>query len=776
VANAATGQSVARRKYIPLAWNKKFTGRERELEALEQKLFVEQDCQKIAVVGLGGIGKTQVALRFAYSVFKKHPDVSIFWVSALSTEAFEQAFREIARVLGFQVAVDKEEDAKEMVRRYLGTTKAGKWLLVVDNIDDMGIVRESGQEKGILQYLPESESGLTVFTTRNLNIAQSLVRSDVIELSKMTEIEAVGVLRGCLIRKNLVETEKATTDQLLIELDYLPLAITQAAAYVNCNKHISLSKYLDLLQSTEEDIIRILSTEISDPTRYEKASSAVAKTWLVSFEQLLRQEPDAANLLRYVSCIEWKAIPQSILPSVQPAERMSRAIGMLCSYSFVTPRTDEETYDMHRLVHVAVRVWVREDASMEETQWKALRHLCNVFPSDDYKNRAVWRSYIPHAARMEDTIPGNHAEVRGVLCLKVGRCLQVDGRIRDAVRWLEKSRDLRERLAEDHPSRLASQHELAIAYQANGQVKEAVRLLEQVVAIQEQVLAEDHPSRLVSQSVLASAYQANGQVKEAMELLEQVVAIYKRVLAEDHPSRLASQHNLASAYQANGQVKEAVRLLEQVVAIQEQVLAEDHPSRLASQSMLASAYQANGQAKEAVQLLEQVVAIYKRVLAEDHPDRLASQHNLASAYQVSGQVKEAVQLLEQVFKVEECSLAGDHLSRLATQHNLASAYQANGQVKEAVRLLEQVVAIQERVLAEDHPDQLASQSMLASAYQANGQVKEAVRLLEQVVKVEECSLAEDHPSRRVRQFLSALYMEDGQVEHAERLLRLLEVD
>jgi tetratricopeptide (TPR) repeat protein len=102
------------------------------------------------------------------------------------------------------------------------------------------------------------------------------------------------------------------------------------------------------------------------------------------------------------------------------------------------------------------------------------------------------------------------------------------------------------------------------------------------------VLAEDHLNRLASQHVLAIAYQANGQVKEAVKLLERVVAIQAEVLAEDHPSRLASQHELARAYQANGQVKEAVKLLEHVVAIQAKVLAEDHPDRLLSERLLAA--------------------------------------------------------------------------------------------------------------------------------------------------------------------------------------------
>jgi len=316
-------------RYLPFSQNKNFIGRTEEIDTLEQKLMVEQDCQKIAVVGLGGVGKTQVALQFAYSILEKHPDVSVFWIHALSLETFEQACREVAGELGILGAEDGKEDVKELIQRHLGAERAGRWMLIVDNADE--------------------QKGLTV-----------------------------------------------------------------------------------------------------------------------------------------------------------------------------------------------------------ETQKRALQHLSNIFPSDEHTNREIWREYIPHVARMREVKAGEHVDIRGRLCLQVGCCLRVDGRIRDAVGWLEESRDLRAGLSKDNSDRLLTQHVLAIAYQANGQVKDAVRLLEQVVAIRERVLAEDHPSRLASQHNLASAYQANGQVKDAVRLLKHVVAIQERVLAEDHPDRLTSQHNLARAYKANG--------------------------------------------------------------------------------------------------------------------------------------------------------------------------------------------------------------------------------
>jgi tetratricopeptide (TPR) repeat protein len=108
--------------------------------------------------------------------------------------------------------------------------------------------------------------------------------------------------------------------------------------------------------------------------------------------------------------------------------------------------------------------------------------------------------------------------------------------------------------------------------------------------VEEKVLAEKHPSRLASQHKLAGAYRADGQVEKAVELLEHVVAVREKMLTEEHPQRLASQHELARAYQADGQVAKAVELLEHVVAVEALVLRKDHPSRLVSLKLLEVLY------------------------------------------------------------------------------------------------------------------------------------------------------------------------------------------
>ncbi|KAF2008261.1 hypothetical protein BU24DRAFT_382136, partial [Aaosphaeria arxii CBS 175.79] len=444
----------------------------------------------MSIVGLGGTGKTEVALQFAYALKQNHPDVSIFWVAALSMESFEQACAKALSALGIPRAADGTEDAKVLFRQHLSMERAGTWLVVVDNADDAGILFESGEAKGVVDYLPQSGKGVILFTTRSLEVAVQLTAGNHLELGPMSQQDA-----ALLLKKRLGEGivyDAATTTELLDELTYLPLAIAQAASYLAIKK-TSIARYLQLLRSTEQDLVELMSREFRDDGRHTNSTNAVAKTWVVSFEQICTRDAVAADLLLFISCIEWKAIPRSILPSTQSDVRMEDAIGTLCGYSFITRRGDDDWYDMHRLVHLATRIWLRQHGDAAAEGAIAMRHLARIFPSDNHANQAVWRAYFPHALRLLRARHGWGLDESARLSLRVGRCLVKEGRIAEAVGWLEESCSQRARLDEDHPSRLASQRALAAAYEANGQVKEAVKLLESVVAIEAEVLAEDHP-------------------------------------------------------------------------------------------------------------------------------------------------------------------------------------------------------------------------------------------------------------------------------------------
>jgi tetratricopeptide (TPR) repeat protein len=591
-------------------------------------LLFGQKSPSVALVGLGGVGKTQVALELAYWVKENHPEHSIFWVPALSGATFEQAYAEIAKKLAIRKAAD-DEDVKESVRRHLSSAAAGPWLLVVDNADDVDVVLGSSDAPGgLFQYLPESESGVVLYTTRSPDVASRA--TDEVELHEMSEQEATAMLEKSLKRKGLMGNE-ARVKELLDELTYLPLAIAQAAAYLDRNR-LSVADYLTLLRGAEEDMVGAMSREFHDSTRYRGSQNAVATTWLVSFDQIRRTDETAAELLSFISQIEPKAIPRSILPSPESEEKMVHAIGTLCGYAFLGRREESDVFDMHSLVHVATRVWIGRHGRVGETETAAVRHLMAIFPSADRANRTLWREYLPHALRVLYGRKTCRIEERHDLSFRVGQCLDRDRRFKEAIRCLEEAYEWREeRLVEEDHSRLTSQHVLASAYLSDRRIKEAIEMLEHVVAVRKKTLAEEDHSRLMSEHALATAYLADRRIKEAIAMLEHVVAVRKRTLAEEDDYQLTSEHALATAYLADRRIKEAIEMFEHVMAVGKRALADDEHDRLTSEQALATAYLADRRIAEAIELLEHVVAVGKRTLAEDDHSRLLSEAWLAYA-------------------------------------------------------------------------------------------------------------------------------------------------
>lgn len=222
-----------------------------------------------------------------------------------------------------------------------------------------------------------------------------IAAANVIEVAEMDEEMAMQLLTKSLINQELLNSHQDAR-KLLEQRTFLPLAIVQAAAYINENG-IALSEYLSLLEEQEQDVIDLLSEDFDDDGRYQDVKNPVATTWLVSFEHIRRLDPLAAEYLSFMSCIDPKDIPQSLLPPAQSRKKETDAIGALNAYSFASKRAADEALDVHRLVHLAMRNWLRTKNEWLVWADKTMKRLVEVIPLGGHDNKKVWKACLPHA-------------------------------------------------------------------------------------------------------------------------------------------------------------------------------------------------------------------------------------------------------------------------------------------------------------------------------------------------------------------------------------------
>jgi hypothetical protein len=463
---------------IPFPKNDFFLGRHSDLEKLKEKLFADQTWRKVAIFGLGGIGKTQIALSLAFWVIETQPHISVFWIPAVNTTSVTSAVQTIAQYYNIQATEDSKAETKTLVKRHLSTPQAGRWFIVVDNVDDrdvLDVLEESS---------PHSDQGRILYTTRSREVADRLAESQVHEVGNLSPDEAMQLLQNRL--HTAVSDPRPTIAEFVQEMEFLPLAITQAAAYMNVNTNVSIGKYLRLIRSPDErNMATLLSKEMHDSNRYKNSCSAVATTWVVSFNQIRREHPAALELLRYLSCVGWRAVPHSFLPHVGSGADtdLLTAIGTLCSYAFLSKQAvdHEELFDMHRLVHLASRVWLQQTGCLAKAQTDTETYLSKelVFPRSCCEicwgdSRFIWRTFIPHVMQLrryskELDVRIDSAEVLEIY-VSIGRCLYFDNRYKEQLEWLQDLHDATHTLSEDDSVRLELKYALAFAYFSRGKM------------------------------------------------------------------------------------------------------------------------------------------------------------------------------------------------------------------------------------------------------------------------------------------------------------------
>jgi hypothetical protein len=540
-------------------------------------------------------------LELLFRIKYKHPDCFLIWIPATNTESLHQAYLETAQQLGIPGWKDNKADIKRLVQAHLSKESSGQWLLVFDNADDLDMwiakagsrVQRGQGSQPLIDYLPKSRRGVVVFTTLDRKTAVKLAQQNVVGVLAMGEVAATQLLRKCLVNADLVHSLQ-DTNALLCRLTYLPLAIVQAAVYINENA-ISLADYLLLMGEQEEEGIDLVSEEFEDDGRYRDIKNPVATTCLISFDQIRRRDELAADYLSFMACVEPKDIPQLLLPPGPSRKKGVDAIGMLTAYSFVSRWSADECLDLHRLVHLATRNWLRKEELLVQVTEKAIAPLEEVFPNHSHENRSVWRSYLPHARfTLECNLVDKDWKARIDLMLKYGRCLHEDGRWNEAEKPIKQVFEAQKtKLGTESPYTLSSMAWLASMYRNKGLWGEAEELEVQVMETRKRELGAEHPDTLISMANLAATYRNKGLWGETEELEVQVMETSKMKLGADHPDTLTSINNLSFTWKAMGRQTKALKSMNECVQLSKPVLELNHPQFLSSSTAL-SAWQLEG--------------------------------------------------------------------------------------------------------------------------------------------------------------------------------------
>lgn len=223
---------------LPFPRNEKFIGRDSELRRLEESLLSSTNHQRTAVYGLGGCGKSAIAIEFAYRTLERSPEHSVFWVPAINKESIELAYREIGNLLRIPGVTEEKVNVRTLVNKALSAETRHNWLMIIDNADDDEVLFQSSDlnplQPQIIDHLPYSAKGAILFTTRNRKLASKLAAANTLELMDMSENDAEQLLVQRLAKK-ITESDKPSMKKLLELLTNLPLAIVQAAAFMNKN-------------------------------------------------------------------------------------------------------------------------------------------------------------------------------------------------------------------------------------------------------------------------------------------------------------------------------------------------------------------------------------------------------------------------------------------------------------------------------------------------------------------------------------------------------------
>lgn len=598
--------------------------------------------------------------------------------------------------------------------------------MILDNADDGRVLLETpsineqvkvSASNARVDCIPLCDHGKLLVTSRTTEAAKQLVDwREIIPVKAMDEDQAVSLLRN----KMGAGYTKQNALQLAQELDFMPLALTQAAAYI-CQSagRCTVQQYLEKLKYCDTPAASVLDADERDLRRDRESSNSIMLTWRISFDHIREVNPSAADLLSLMCFFDRQAIQEKLIhkrssddDSGSPIDRsraFDDALAVLRSYFFITPNSDATSFEMHRLVQLATKRWLNAHGRLHHWALQSVINLNDVWPlhSHELENWEICQSLFPHAVAVLDTEVTERKSIllQAELLLRSGEYAMAKGDYPYAQKMLETSHHARKQmLGERQPETLKSRNLMALSHAKQGQWAKAHEMWQEVLEGRKEVLGLDHLDTLASMCDLASALASRGRPDETEELQLEVLEKSKSLLGEEHEDTWTTMNCLARTYSFQGRDEEAERLYVEVLEKREKTLGALHPSSLSSKAGLASTLSRQGRHEEAGKLDAELVQKKKAVLGEDHPCTLQSMDDLSWDYMKQGRWEESEELQLTVIEKRKMVLVQGHPLTRFSMVKLAYCFRALGRPKSALHLINSCLDLSAHVLGPDHED------------------------------------------------------------------------
>ncbi|HYB00348.1 MAG TPA: FxSxx-COOH system tetratricopeptide repeat protein [Ktedonobacteraceae bacterium] len=717
---------------LPYLRNPFFLGRDEILTRLRNLLQSGQTtalCQPQAISGLGGIGKTQVALEYAFRYAGDYQ--AVLWIQADRRDALVTGYFQIAQAIEIPERNEREQSVViEAVKNWL--RQHPNWLLILDNADELALLPE---------FLPAPIRGHLLLTTRTQALGHLANRIEIETLdhekATLLLLRRSGLLdlEASLVQSDLLDRQAA--EQLAWELGGLPLALDQAGAYLE-ETGCSLEQYLNLYRSHRSDLLRHRGNVVSDHP------DSVATTLSISFESVKRRSIIAADLLRLCAILHPDAIPEELFlqgavhlgPILSTIESdplaFNQALAVIQSYSFLRRASREHTLTIHRLTQ-AVIVDAMRDEEREKWTERAIAALNMVFPEVRYEGWGQWERcerLLPHVLTVEAaSVPMvRNLELASLLIRTADYLLQRTQYEQAEPLYLRALHIREQSLGSEHSQVAFPLSGLGDLYQEQGNYQQAELFYLRALRLWEQAPTQEYPEVAWLLNNLAILYYEQGNHQRAEQLLQQALHIDQQMCGHEHRNSAARLNNLAVLYIEQGNHQRAEPLLQRVLHIDEQVLGPEHPDVAFPLINLADLYREQGRYEQAEILYLRALHLWEQTIGRDHPQVAFPLNGLANLYRDQGFYEQAKSFYQRALTIREQRHRAQHPETAETLHDFARFYELQNQLDQALALYQQALAIRERRLGPAHPRTLDTRTRYACLLRVCGRHKEAAML------------------------------------------------